>query len=647
MKFFNVFFILIFNLNKLVLNQNVKSDHVNAKIVFMTPKHENAQIQINNRAETLLSSSFHKGWYIEANTKQKFYIFLLANSTESSHKYESSSNLTSFVIHRKRDHKSKPKNTTTTEPSVLSKIYYIFFTLNSTSCSDYLFYTHIPIIVNEPQIKQKRNSLFKIEIDISLNHASDGSYYICLCNQDDYSMHADQNEALFEHQGTSSVLAITTYQNSIPLWVKLIVYVIFVCLNSIFNGLNLGLMALSVEELELLVKTSDDENERKYAKNILPLRRKGNYLLCSILLSITLSGSISTLILDDLVAGLFAGIISTITLTFIGEILPQSICSKYSLPIGSYTRNFTYIFIYLTTLASYPLSKIIDYILGDELPTKYSRDKIKELIKKAQGLPEKQCKIINGALDLKNKKVSDVMIDIDDVYMLQEDQSLNFETIVSIYNSGFSRIPVYQKNRNDISGYFHIKDLTLVDPDDGIQIKTLLSVYKHHVAFCYNTDSLFEMFNKFRKGSTHLAFVLELVQNNETDPYEKCVGIITLHDVIEFITSTDINDELNCYSSKSLDKAPYYVSYLRKIIDHQRRKSITYFKTNLNNNNNNNNEKVAFSMSDELDGSIEPNSMINLMPIISLQTKLCLLQILTSMQFYFIEILLESKLISF
>ena len=157
----------------------------------------------------------------------------------------------------------------------------------------------------------------------------------------------------------------------------------------------------------------------------------------------------STLILDDMIHGFLAGIVSTIILCLFGEILPQSICSRYSLLIGSYTKNFTYFFIYLTSFASYPLSKIVDFLLGDEIPTKYSRDSIKELIKKSKGLEEKQCRIINGVLDLKSKCVSQRMVNLDEAFMLHEDETLTFELIVQIYNSGYSRIPVYSKHNRE------------------------------------------------------------------------------------------------------------------------------------------------------------------------------------------------------
>ena len=155
-----------------------------------------------------------------------------------------------------------------------------------------------------------------------------------------------------------------------------------------------------------------------------------------------------------MVEGFLAGIISTITITVFGEILPQSVCSKYSLPIGSYTRKFTYLFIYLTSAASYPLSRLVDSILGDEIPTKYSRDSIKELIKNSKGIEEKQCTFINGILDLKSKRVASRMVPIDQVFMMSESGKLTFDNIVKIYNSGYSRIPVHADHNRRGKNYF-------------------------------------------------------------------------------------------------------------------------------------------------------------------------------------------------
>lgn len=487
---------------------------LNSKIIFLTPSYSTQVHQFNQNIETFFQkTSILTGWMIEANIKNNFLIFLKSD----------------LNINNKT-------------------IYYIYFTLNSNSCNDSLQYAHIPIRLDRA-IMLKRKHIYQIQIDISLAHAPNQNYYICLgkYNKNNYS----QTEMLsFEHQSNASYLTLNTFENSFSIWIKLLLYVIFVMLNSTFNGLNLGLISLSVDELKLLIKTSESELERKYATNILPLREKGNFLLCSILLSITMTSASSVLILDDLMQGFLAGLISTFVLCILGEIIPQALFSKYPLEIGSKTRKLTYFFIYLTCPLSYPLSKIVNYVLGKEIPRVYSRDSIKELIKKSIGLRENQCKIINGALDLKKKYVSDIMISLDKVFMLNQNERLNFETIVSIYNSGFSRIPVYNTHKFNIIGFIHIKDLIRLEANDDIKVKYLM----HNVTYCYKTDNLLKIFEIFRRGVSHMAFVLD------TENVNNCIGIVTLNDIIETFTKFKFEEIIANEKSKG-------VEFLKKMIN--------------------------------------------------------------------------------
>ena len=270
---------------------NIFSSCKSNKIIFMTPAEQAAQHQLNTRVESLFPSLFTsskpqnstiKGWYIEARVTHAFNLFLLEE------KHPNSSPLQSYV----------------------------YFTHNSTSCHDYLSHTHIPLTFNYTISNLKREKLHKLKFEFALDydeHSVTNVYYICL---------SSNVQNVFVHQGDNPLNVVVLYKTYLSIWSKLIIYAFLVLLNAIFNGLNLGLMSLSVEELELLEKTSDSLKEKQYAHNILPLRRKGNYLLCSILLSVTLTGSVSTLVLGDMFEGLIASIISTLCLSIIGEIIP-------------------------------------------------------------------------------------------------------------------------------------------------------------------------------------------------------------------------------------------------------------------------------------------------------------------------------------
>lgn len=65
--------------------------------------------------------------------------------------------------------------------------------------------------------------------------------------------------------------------------------------------------------------------------------------------------------------------------------------------------------------------------------------------------------IISGALELRKKTVADVMTRIEDVFMLDYEAILDFETVSEIMKSGYSRIPVYESNRQNIVTMLYIK----------------------------------------------------------------------------------------------------------------------------------------------------------------------------------------------
>ena len=53
--------------------------------------------------------------------------------------------------------------------------------------------------------------------------------------------------------------------------------------------------------------------------------------------------------------------------------------------------------------------------------------------------------IITGALDLSKKTVKEIMTKIDDVFMIEHNAVLDFDTVTTIMESGFTRVPIYEK----------------------------------------------------------------------------------------------------------------------------------------------------------------------------------------------------------
>lgn len=74
-------------------------------------------------------------------------------------------------------------------------------------------------------------------------------------------------------------------------------------------------------------------------------------------------------------------------------------------------------------------------------------------------------KILKQTLDLSRRQVDEIMINIDDVYMLELNTVINRDVCQEIYGKGFSRIPIYDGERQNICGVLMAKDLILFNPD--------------------------------------------------------------------------------------------------------------------------------------------------------------------------------------
>lgn len=195
-----------------------------------------------------------------------------------------------------------------------------------------------------------------------------------------YMCAKDSNSSLFVHQGDYVYLQIRTYQPLLPLGVTITIIVVCLMFSALFSGLNLGLMSLDRTELKILCNTGTPR-ERKFARVIQPVRDHGNYLLCSILLGNVFVNSIFTILLDGLTSGLVAVIFSTIAIVLIGEITPQAICSRHGLAVGARTIYITKFVMVITFPLAYPVSKFLDFILGEEIGNVYNRERLKELVK--------------------------------------------------------------------------------------------------------------------------------------------------------------------------------------------------------------------------------------------------------------------------
>lgn len=290
------------------------------------------------------------------------------------------------------------------------------------------------------------------------NSTPPGSYHFCISASADDSAKELQGD---EDDPTLMLMIVDDGESKksefFPLPVKIVFIIILISLSGTFSGLNLGLMSLDPTTLKLVMESGSGK-QRTYAKLIYRVRRYGNYLLCTLLLGNVLVNNTLTIILDSVLgSGVYAVVSSTIAIVIFGEIIPQAICSRHALTIGAYTIWLTYIFMALTFPLSFPISIVLHFILGKEIGAVYTREELLGLLKVTEDhhdIGKDEFQIISGALKFKEKTAEDVMTKFEYVYCLDIQCVLDFKTMREIYDSGFSRIPVYEETKSNIVGGF-------------------------------------------------------------------------------------------------------------------------------------------------------------------------------------------------
>ncbi|KAM4612063.1 metal transporter CNNM1-like [Polymixia lowei] len=356
----------------------------------------------------------------------------------------------------------------------------------------------------------------------------------------------------WEHYRTRDFWVAVVERSAVPdLWLQVLVSVLLLGLSALFSGLNLSLLALDPVELQVLQNSGTDK-EQNYARKIESVRRHGNYVLCTLLLGNALiNASLAVWMCQILGMTWLSTVICAFGIFFIGEILPHSVASRHGLAIASKTIWVTRLLMVLSFPISYPISKLLDLILHQEISNFYTREKLLEMLRVTDpyhDLVKEELNIIQGALELRTKTVEDVLTPLTDCFMLASDVVLDFNTMSEIMQSGYTRIPVFENERSNIVDILFVKDLAFVDPDDCTSLKTITQFYKHPLHCVFNDTKLDAMLEEFKKGKSHLAIVQRVNNEGEGDPFYEVMGIVTLEDVIEEIIKSEILDETDLYT---------------------------------------------------------------------------------------------------
>ncbi|XP_041354471.1 DUF21 domain-containing protein At4g14240-like isoform X2 [Gigantopelta aegis] len=350
------------------------------------------------------------------------------------------------------------------------------------------------------------------------------------------------------------------------------------------SGLTMGLLSLDLMTLNIL-KDGGTPKQKKHACRILPIVKRHHLLLVTLLLGNAAAVEAMPIFLDRISDPVIAIVVSISAVLFFGEVIPQALCTRFGLAIGATLSPLVYLLMGLFFVIAWPISKLLDCLLGQDHATFFRRAELKVLVDlhgpsrgsdshNTDHLSVDEVLIIKGALDMKFKTALDAMLPIKDVFMLSADSKLDHDTMSSILSHGHSRIPVYDGSMQNIVALLLMKTLIKLNPDDAVSVTSLLedSRYAKKVLFTESSTPLFDLLNVFQTGKGHLAVVkrseverslpvADSGSQGDTTPLlgdfqqevsvtagsGHVLGIITLEDVIEELLQEEIVDETDVF----------------------------------------------------------------------------------------------------
>lgn len=297
----------------------------------------------------------------------------------------------------------------------------------------------------------------------------------------------------------------------------------------------------------LIVK--DDEGST-WAKGFIDLKTNVDKPLSAILSLNTVAhtigaagvGAQATAIFGEVYFGLVSAVL-TVLILVLSEIIPKTIGAIYWKRLSKVSSKIMKVMI----VVSYPLvvmSAFITKLISKNSPEQTtSREEIAVLanIGADEGIfSTKEHKIIQNILQLKNVKAKEIMtprvvVDLADEeeyltdYFMREQEEKKEDG----QSLKFSRIPVYSKDEEDITGYVFRQDVYEKLAEDKFELR--LKDIRQEIIVVPNTIVIFTLWEKLLEKSEHIALIV--------DEYGGLDGVVTMEDIIETLLGLEIVDE--------------------------------------------------------------------------------------------------------
>lgn len=323
---------------------------------------------------------------------------------------------------------------------------------------------------------------------------------------------------------------------------QLIIIIVLIFLSGFFSSAETAFSTLN----RVRMRNLEEEGSKKAAR-VNKILESYSKMLSAILIGNNIvnltASSLTTAFVIGVCGNAYIGVgtgILTIVVLLGGEIIPKTwanlnsekLALAYSSVIYALMKVMTPV-IFIVDLLSNGILKLLHVDPNKKMDT-ITESELKTYVDVSHEdgqIESDEREMIYNIFEFSDTCVKDIMIPRTNMVTVNADESVN-DLIKVFHESMYTRIPVYQEDKDSMIGFVNIKDLFIarISGQKNITLKSLLREAYYTYEYKKNADLLLEM----REKSMNVAFVL-----NE---YGSTVGMVTLEDLLEELVG-EIRDE--------------------------------------------------------------------------------------------------------
>ena len=322
----------------------------------------------------------------------------------------------------------------------------------------------------------------------------------------------------------------------------IVILIVLVILSAYFSATETAFTSLN----RIRLKSKADAGNRRAA---LALRLVDQYdnLLSTILVGnniVNLSASsLATVFFTEGLRLQNGAVISTAVITIVvlifGEVSPKSLAKEYPESFAMFSAPIMRILMVILTPVNFLFSllkKLLSMVFHKEGDSGITEEELVTMVDQAEiegGLDQHESKLIRSAIEFNDMEVDEILTPRVDIVAVEDTDSMD-DIAQAFAESGYSRLPVYHEDIDDIIGVIHEKDFHAARYRGQTDLKAITGP----MLYTTGNTKISELLRILQREKAHMVIVV--------DEYGGTEGLVTLEDIVEELVGEiwDEHDEV-------------------------------------------------------------------------------------------------------